>query len=284
MLSRKSSDNRARTAASHVIEALMIPDPRSLDVYAIACLRGVLVEENRLEGAQGRLVIRCGRAKVRVDSAIPEEGRKRFVVAHELGHFELHQQEANLFKCKEEYFELWRKQNPVVEREANVFASELLMPGRMFAEAASGMAPNLDSVKELSERFATTLTATSLRFLDFTPESCAVVCSQEGVVKWCKSTSTFGQWIPPGQVLSEKTYAYDFFHGGSLPQGTQEVFASAWFPEARLKNGTTIQEHSLGMPNYGTVLTLLLVKDIIEPEGDEAVDDNFTPDGKRYRW
>ena len=262
----------------------MIPDPRSLDIRAIAYLRGVLVEDRLLVGAQGRIVIRGSRAKVAVDSSIPEEGRKRFVAAHELGHFELHRQEAHLFKCKEEYFELWQKQNPAIEREANVFASELLMPTHMFVEAASGMTPNLDSVRELADRFSTTLTATGLRFLDFTTEPCAVICSQEGAVQWCKRTSTFGQWIPSGQVLGENTYAYDFFNGKSLPQGPAEVLATAWFPEARLKPGATIQEHSLGMPSYRSVLTLLVVKDIIECEEDEVVDDHFTPDGKRYRW
>jgi len=284
MLSRTSSDNKARNAAKHIIEELMIPDPQSLDIRAIAYLRGVLVEDKPLDGAQGRIVIRGDHAKVGVDSSIPEEGRKRFVSAHELGHFELHRQETPLFKCKEEYFELWRRQNPAVEREANIFASELLMPTRMFGELARGMPPDLHSVRELAERFGTTLTATSLRFLDFTPEPCAVVCSQAGVVKWCKRTGSFGQFIPSGQVLDENTYAFDFFHEKALPQGPEKVLASAWFPGASLREGATIQEHSFGMPNYGSVLTFLLIGDIIEPEEDEGLDDHFTPDGKRYRW
>jgi hypothetical protein len=38
------------------------------------------------------------------------------------------------------------------------------------------------------------------------------------------------------------------------------------------------------MPNYGSVLTFLWMRNLIEPEEDEDVDDRFTPDGKRYRW
>jgi Zn-dependent peptidase ImmA (M78 family) len=278
------SETRARAAAGRIVEELMIPDPENLDVCAIAYLRGVLVEESRLEGAQGRLVIRGDRAKVRVNSSIPEEGKKRFVVAHEIGHFELHRQETNLFTCKDEYFDLWRNQNPAAEREANLFASELLMPKRMFTEAASGMEPDLDSVKLLTQRFGTSLTATGLRFLDCTVEPCAIVCSQNGLVQWWKGTNAFGRRISCGQRLSENTYALDFFKGGSLPAERQEVLANAWFPDSRLRQGATIQEHSLGMPNYGSVLTFLWIRDLIEHEEDEDVDERFTPDGKRYRW
>ena len=262
----------------------MIPDPGSLDVATIAYLRGVLVEEDRLDGAQGRLVLRGERGKVRIDSSIPEEGRKRFVVAHELGHFEMHRQKTHLFKCKREYFELWRSQNPSVEREANLFASELLMPRHMFAKEASGMEPDLKSVENLASLFSTSLTATALRFLDCTLEPCAVVCSQEGAIRWCKSTEAFGRRISWDQILNKNTYAYDFFHGAALPFGPQEVLASAWFPESRLTHNATIQEHSLGMTSYDTVLTLLWMKDLIDSEGDEDADDGFTPDGKRHRW
>ncbi len=267
-----------------IIEEMMIPDPGSLDVFAIAFLRRVLVEEDRLEGAQGRLVIRGDRAKVRIDSSIPEEGRKRFVVAHELGHFEMHRQETHLFKCKQEYFELWLNKNPVVEREANLFASELLMPKHMFVKEANGMEPNLDSMESLACLFSTSLTATALRFLDCTFEPCAVVCSQEGVIRWCKNTEAFGRRISWGQILNKNTYAYDFFHGAALPSDPQEVLASAWFPDSRMTQNATIQEHSLGMTSYGTVLTLLWVKDLIDSERDEDADDCFTPDGKRHRW
>jgi len=52
--------------------------------------RGVLVLEERLEGAEAHLLRTTGKGVMRVKAALPELGRKRFAIAHELGHWELH--------------------------------------------------------------------------------------------------------------------------------------------------------------------------------------------------
>ncbi|GMV90910.1 MAG: hypothetical protein AMXMBFR82_06880 [Candidatus Hydrogenedentota bacterium] len=278
------SEAHARAIALRVLNESMVCEPAHLDVYAIAFMRKVLVEEGMLQGAQGRLIIREGRGKVRIDETIPELGRKRFVAAHELGHFELHYSKAPLlFSCKAEYFDLWRQTNPAAEREANAFAAEFLMPKPMFAPLCTGCNPTFDVITDLAGTFKTSLTATSLRFIDLTSAACLVVSSNAGVVQWSVSSKGFDQRIRSGQSLSQNTYAYDFFQGQALPKGPQEVLAAAWFPEARLKPDATLLEDSVGMSAYGSVLTILHILNLIEAE-DDPVDEHFTPDGRRYRW
>jgi Zn-dependent peptidase ImmA (M78 family) len=148
-MSNKLAEGRARASASEVLRALSISDPESLDVGAIAYMRNILVDEAPLDNCDGRLVIRNAVGKATVNSAIPEAGKRRFVAAHELGHFEMHREKTTIFNCTEEYFDLWRKQNLVHEREANVFASELLMPRDMFDKAAKGAEPNFEAIKHL---------------------------------------------------------------------------------------------------------------------------------------
>lgn len=281
---QKASEARARATALQVLKECMADAPECLDVYAIAFLRNVLVEEGVLQGAQGRLVVRDGRGKVRIDDSIPEPGRKRFVAAHELGHFELHRsKDMPLFSCKAEYFDLWRRTNPAAEREANAFAAEFLMPKYMFEPQCAGYLPTVEAVAGLAETFQTSLTATALRFLDVTPEVCLVVCSVGGAVQWSVASKSSEYRIPSGQPLSPDTYAYDFFRGRPLPRGRQEVLAAAWLPKTRVKRGATLYEDSIGMPAYHSVLTILHVEDLIQDEED-PVDDHFTPDGRRYRW
>lgn len=60
------------------------------------------------------------------------ETRKRFTIAHELGHFFLHK--ADLYIDRKENVVLYRKKSKrfnLTESEANCFAAELLMPGEL---------------------------------------------------------------------------------------------------------------------------------------------------------
>jgi len=54
-------------------------------------------------------------------------------------------------------------QRSPVEREANEFAANLLMPKAMFARVIAGQAPSIAVALTASERFGTSLTATVLR-------------------------------------------------------------------------------------------------------------------------
>ena len=59
--------------------------------------------------------------------------RRRFTIAHELGHYELHKNQSALFVDKQ--FKIYRSQNSStvnnnqeLEKEANAFAAAVLMP------------------------------------------------------------------------------------------------------------------------------------------------------------
>src|SRR5205807_9359977 len=59
---------------------------------------------------------------------IPELGRRRFVIAHELGHLLLGHGSDILKLCDEGDLLEWAKGQRPYENEANEFAAELLMP------------------------------------------------------------------------------------------------------------------------------------------------------------
>lgn len=71
------------------------------------------------------------------------EERRRFTLAHELGHYFLHSQQG------EKKLKAFRLGTSLAEREANYFAAELLMPEQMFRE-------DFKSIKDLEgdERIA----------------------------------------------------------------------------------------------------------------------------------
>lgn len=89
-------------------------------------------------------------------------GRRRFTVAHELGHWYLHasHEPGERFEryCRGQDLKSTRSQ----EGEANEFAAALLMPEQLVAEAAEQMRMN---IPVLAKRFDVSIPAMRLRLL-----------------------------------------------------------------------------------------------------------------------
>ena len=85
--------------------------------------------------------------------------RKRFTMAHELGHYCLHQ---DLLKSKTKILErsdkILTKEDIIREKEADEFAAELLMPAYIFTKKSKELTPS-----ELSEYFFVSISAIHTR-------------------------------------------------------------------------------------------------------------------------
>lgn len=95
-------------------------------------------------------------------------GRRRFTLAHELGHFLMHEGD-----FMDEGFE---KPANGIEREANLFAKELLMPAHMIAQthkAFMSLNIDMDVVSELSWAFRVSKESMAIRLseLGLLPEN-----------------------------------------------------------------------------------------------------------------
>src|SRR3989442_8358090 len=99
---------RAAAKAREIIAGFGITEASQIDVEAMAFARGVLVLERPLRGASARLVRRGQRGVIAVREDIREPGQKRFGVAHELGHFELHKKIDQLALCTEDMLSWYR--------------------------------------------------------------------------------------------------------------------------------------------------------------------------------
>jgi hypothetical protein len=146
-------------------------------------------------------------------------------------------------------------------------------------------------VSELSGEFGTTLTATAIRYVQISPESCAVAVSKDCILKWYKKSESFGFHLKVGEKLSPDTYAFDSFDSSELPAKPRSVPATAWILGDIDPDGEIV-EHSIALKSYGVVLSLLWInkeirrqyqeRDEEEPEFD--LTDKFTSDGKRWQW
>lgn len=254
----------ARLKAREVIKTLKIKDPSEISVEDIAWNQGALVVEDGLQGCDARLVYTPGvrPAMLRVKKPLNPPGRRRFAIAHELGHLKLAHNPGQPTECADREFLAWYKDQKDSEVEANIFAAELLMPESLFAPRLTPVTPSFEVVELLASDFQTTLTATAIRFVQLCDQKCAVVYSKAGEISWSWGSPEFHYWIKRGTKLKTSTYAVDFFEKGYATQQMQEmqeVTRDAWIPGESMLD--TIKEQSRALPSYGSVITLLWIDD-----------------------
>lgn len=277
--------------AASIIKQRNIRYPSEIYVRDIAMSLGAYVRERELQGCEARLVRKGSLGIISVNGMIPEEGRKRFAIAHEIGHFVLHTG-TQLILCDEEDMHAW-KESKTREIEANEFASSLLMPHEIFIRFIDSGQPTFSAISDVAREFRTTLTATALRYIGLSKEPCALVVSKDCAVKWYRKSDSFNFHVKVGEKLSFDTFAFDFFDGVDLPEDPDSVPARAWLA-GEIDEKSDIIEQSISLGSYGVVLSLLWICDDVrttyrrydeepdEPEFDMT--NPFTPDGKRWKW
>ena len=121
-------------------------------------------------------------------SARPE--RQRFTIAHELGHFVLHRDRQADFNCDKSSVYSGSETMALIEREANVFASNLLMPGDVFGKCINGSRIDLHLLSGLAKQFEVSFEALCIRFVQHTSQRAILVCSDNGYLDYeCRSKS-----------------------------------------------------------------------------------------------
>lgn len=218
--------------AIQFFDELGIKHPTELPIDDIAFSQGAFVESNSLEGCDGRIVFDGDEAVITVDSKINYEPKKRFVIAHEIGHFRMHRNLHPGFIDNERTLNEWYATG-THELEANCFAAEFLMPEKIIAPLFKGKKFNLDLIYKISEDFSTSVTATLLRYKDLGDYPMALILVKDGKVAWSQFTTDFPlTFIPKGSEVSPLTVVGDHFHkGNELEENPEKIPAIEWFPE-----------------------------------------------------
>jgi hypothetical protein len=206
------------------------------------------------------------RGIVVLSSLVREQSRQRFTLAHEIGHYLLPAQGVRA-PCTRSDIENWSEELNPPERQANTFAADVLLP-RETIHPYLQQSPRMDHIRAIAGTCETSLTATGYRLIELTSFRAAIVWSEDDRARWYKASDEFVRWIRKGQ-LSAETFAADCFKGRSVPDALRPVPATAWLFPKGLQERATILEHSIPMPRYNAVLTLLVISDSIEAWDDE---------------
>ncbi len=160
------SRRRATLAARRLLQKVGIPDKPPIDVYFIAAELRIEVVERSLGGTSALLLRKDERAICvlhQADSPL----RKRFSVAHEIGHFILHPSREAYDLQVIARDERSSEGKYLEEIEANSFAAELLMPSELLRDEVRThidlFADDESEIKNLAQTFGVSFQAMTHR-------------------------------------------------------------------------------------------------------------------------
>jgi hypothetical protein len=245
-------------SADRILTELGIENPQDIDLEAIAWTLGAAVKYRPLEKCEATIVGSSRRAIITVNSnAIPT--RRRFSIAHEIGHWCLHR--GRLLFCGEEDIGNPAHDPLNSENQADQFASDLILPGFMFKpRIAKIRRPTLPAVREIADEFNVSDTAALLKLVDSDQFPILAVCHNKERRRWFQRAPMIPGWWFPRDELDNDSFAFEMLFGGANESSyPQKVGADAWF-DFRGVNRFEIQEQSFLLPN-DEVLTLLILPD-----------------------
>jgi Zn-dependent peptidase ImmA (M78 family) len=238
-----------------------------MDLF-VAGLDAILIEEE-LKNCDGKIIFGNSKAVIKVNSQIQFEVRKRFVTAHEIGHLIMHKN----MQLPDDIFSNFNiiagmekaLKNGTQELEANEFASELLMPEKLFLKEAKGKKFSPLLIKKLAERFKSSLTATVFRYLQLDLHPLCLMFIDNGIVKYWKksddlkvSVGNYTRLAPPSDSVAAEYIksGYEFLY--KLEEKAQTINKSTWFVLTEYDNeDTDFYEYCIPTKRYKSILSII---------------------------
>lgn len=266
---------------------LPIPVPieqlcRKLDIVDICALQTA--------GYEGGLITdRDKSAGTILYNAQSPQKRRRFTIAHELGHFLMPSHvptaEGRFLCSQDDMFQLRardQEQRARMEVEANRFASCILLPARNFrTDVAKSKDPDLQQVAELSRRYDVSKEAVSRAYVEFRDEPTAILIAKDSVIQRTYLTKdkfpflsvSVGNPVPKRSLLLRRR------HDAAIASDLDETDAGVWIDVAWGTKAPTLYEQVY--PQHGGYAIILLT--IERTNEDEEDRDGERTSKQRYQ-
>ncbi len=255
--------------AEALIAELGISEPADLDVEAIAFDAGVEVHYASLTGCEATLVGFNDRAVATINRS-GSRGRERFSIAHEVGHWKLHRGKS--FRCRVDGPGDNIASNRPFEREADTFASHLLMPAPIFNPAVKAIGrPGFSQLAALANDFESSLTASTLRLAMVDTLPVIVACYGAQGLKWHTAAAYVPKrwWVK--KQLDEDTFAFDLLKRGKACARPGKQSADAWFENHDADEYEVIEDCVSVRSGEVLVLLYLANTEMLYAKFDESV-------------
>lgn len=220
-----------------------------------------------------------GHFVIAISTSCPTPQHRRFTAAHEIGHYHLDGHVEQMFAggiawvpSTGSHFQDGANQ---VEREADFFASELLMPESMVRPLVRGT-PTLRQVRSVASRCDVSFSAAAITLASLTGDPLAIIVSKDGVVEWPAFSPALsrypwararlnGEWAPRGSGAHRLARDRAAVEEGAVID--DERLLCEWFPGAPRE--AEVVEESMGLGRYGRVLTVLRPGALPDPDAEQ---------------
>ncbi len=245
-------------------ELLLKLDIKNVPVYPrkIARELGIFVHEREAKsGYDGYLMCANGTWGIMINSSIRSRARKRFTVAHELGHYCISHHNGGNYRCFRKDINATSSSVRQDEREANQFAVELLMPDSLFRADIQRRDVSLETINYLATKYGTSMTSTAIRYARFSSNACAVVVSEQSRIKYFAYSAAFREgkylYLSRNAPLGNGSHAKELFDARpQTPEKRGEVTASSW-SASTVDPDVTVWEHSRCLMGFNQILSLI---------------------------
>lgn len=246
------------TPAEVLLKNLGVTEPEEIDLEAIAWTLGIKIRYCPLDSCEARILGNGDNAIITVNSR-SLFARQRFSIAHELGHW--HHHRGRLLICRsEDIGNSGNKQSPI-ERDADRYAANLVMPHYLFDPVSRSFANlTFETVRQVAEIFTTSLTATAIRLVERSHFCAFLMCHGVNGRKWfVRSKDVPERWFPRND-LDPESHAFDVLFKEQVKNGrAKTVGAQAWFNRREAERYEVTEETIRTGPDE--ILSLILLED-----------------------
>jgi Zn-dependent peptidase ImmA (M78 family) len=246
-------------AAQSLVSKYCIERPNEFSIVDIIYAEGLFIDEKPLQNCEGRIIIEGGSALIVINSNIDYEGRKRFVLAHELGHFVLHKNLQTLFHCKSSDF-LDFHSTGSHETEANFFAAEILMPTSIFKNYCSKKIFDFNLIQSISKDFGTSFTSSLIRFTEIGHTPICIFYCQNGRIVWFKKSHNFSVFNVKNKcVVAKDSLASAYFKNINAfnEPSPKIVLKDTWFNDSFLRSDSYFNEYCFPIKKLNTCISIV---------------------------
>ena len=201
--------------------------PVSIDAYAAAIGAKISEDDELGDDEDGWSVERNGKFYIRVNKHHREE-RQRFTACHEIAHIVTGLPSEHASGPSWSYAR--RSKNEI---SCDIFASELLLPYKLFKPLVDDCEPCLGAIDRLAGDFKASTMATGSRFATFVALPCAFVLAEQGKVRYSARSRALRDanlWIPPRMDLPDGSLCRRL-RDGKGGAGPEEIEPDLWFED-----------------------------------------------------
>lgn len=246
---------QAERKSFSLLQRYSIDEP-GFNIDDLAFAMDIDIREGGLEDADAWLFRRkSGKGIIRLNSNTVSRQRRRFSIAHELGHWEMHPNLKQGKFCTAENLSDYIKSPEEVE--ANWFAATLLMPRFMIRDYITGGDADFKLIDRITDEFETSRTAAARRFIELTTQRAILVSSSNGKVNWhIKSPAAKFYALESLTVLPESLTA-QVAASKMNPTESKSVAPEIWLRENPVSDVEELFEDVRYSERLNSTLTLL---------------------------